>query len=405
MIPLNLASRLVHAVIGLLIALCAGLEFFPFSPLGLEHLSASWGRELSSVYSPLLMALALMLIYLSNARVTIQNLRSKAKFLWISALFAVCVMVSALANQVPDARVPVAACNFLLGSIFLISLARANLFLATDFRPALFALTVWIVIPLIAVAVGVQAQFFLNCNPLNFHGFTNGRLLFGFWSGCLVVMLAAYCDDNNKPLVIRAAFLVSYCALVATQTRTAIGLATLTVFWLQWETLKNVLHKTLVFLLSLTVGLAMTMHFNSICNAGVTEYSSRFLEFKDPNRLNIYLGFIPSNSHQWLWGEGKVKLVSIASIGDGIQAHNLFLQTLANYGAFSLSFFVIWCWQLQYLFKTMAARLLCAYFLGFSFMQPLFGSGLNYFTPRNLLVLMLAVYFDHALFNRSRRNL
>ena len=351
------------------------------------------------------MTLTLVLIYLSNARVTMQNLRSKAKFPWISALFAACVMISAVANQVPDERVPVVACNFLIGSIFLVLLHRANLFLATDFRPALGVLTVWIVIPLLVVALGVETQFFLNCNPLNFHGFTNGRLLFGFWSGCLVVMLAAYYDDDNKPFVIRVAFFVSYCALVATQTRSAIILATLAIFWLQWETRKNVLHKTLVLVFSYTVGLAMNKHFEIICNAGVTEYSGRLLELKDPTRFKIYFEFIPSNYHEWLWGEGKMSLISIASIGDGIQAHNLFLQTLANYGALSLSFFVIWCWLLLHLFKTIAARLLCGYFLGFSFMQPLFGGSLNFFAPRILLILMLAVYFDLALFNRSRRPL
>lgn len=396
-------SRQPYHLMGLTFVLCAGLEFFPFDLIGLSHLSSQWGILTSSLLTPSLMVLALTLLMLRTPSDSLNHLRSHANFVLVSVMVALGLLASSIANQLPDPRLLPIAGNFLIGSIFLLMLVRAPSVSDGAFQIGLWLFAAWVITPLLLAPVDQEHHFFLACFPFTaFHGFTNGRLLFGFWSGCLAVMLAACQDREQNPWPIRIAFYLSYCALVACQTRSTIGLATLACGLLFFQTGKDIGQKALGMAVSFGVGLALHLLFNSYCHPFDAQ-EFRALDFRDPTRLQIYRQFIPDSLHTWLWGEGKMKLLSLPGIGEGVQAHNIFLQTLANFGVFTLLALLGWCWQLLRLFKTTAAKVLFVYFLGYSLVQPLFGGSLNYFAPRSLLVLMLIIYFDHALFNRNRR--
>lgn len=446
-----LSSRIVCLMVGLLFISCAILEFYPFDLLSMGRTGADLGARLSAFVSPLAMVSILALTYLRYSKDTIAYVKRHAGFVWVSLLSALCIITSALVNQLPDPRVILIAANFLVTSLFLLMLTRSVQLPVLGEGLLIWPLLAWVVIPLLVTPFETQDHFFLTCAPFTaFHGFTNGRLLFGFWSGCLVVMLAALFDRGETPLITRISFFIAYCAMVACQTRSAIGLATLAAGWIMLDHRKEVGLKLIAFALSFAAGLALNMQLNTICNYKVesvaqsslkfkpaqpaalaeqapqsplvsahsnaantshtlrapetsrappSEYQFRAMDIKDPTRLEIYSRFIPATASDWLWGLGKMKLVSIPAIGENIQAHNIFLQTLANFGVFTLALLLSWCWLLLRLLKTTGARLLFAYFIGYSLIQPLFGGSLNFFAPRALLVLMLVIYFDHMLFN------
>lgn len=401
---------LPNAIAALLVVSCAVLEFFPFDLLGLSSFANNVGLRVSALVSPVLMSLVIALLYSihpDRIRTVLWDIRRE---LFISIIVAGFVALSALVNGFPDWRVPLVAGNFVIGTMFVLLIHRQPSGpMVPNNNVMLWILVAWSALPVVVAPFNTLERFFISCNPFaTFHGFSSGRLLFGYWAGFVVVMLSGVILEGKDPSrAMRLALFFCFCGVVASQTRSAIGLTTIVVVLMILFGQRSMVQTGLVIIAGFIFGLLLHTHVVEICNADPisTTEATRFraLEFRDPTRWEIYRRFIPGTGHDWLWGEGQMKLVSIESVGSGIQAHNLFLQTLANFGLFTMLSLVIWCGLMFRQFRSLSAKLLFGYSLGYSLFQPFFGGSLNFFSPKVLLTFMLIVYFDHSLNYRIRR--
>jgi len=347
-----------------------------------------YGKILSSVLTPLLVT-GTILVALIDARkraITAQVLLPS---------LVICVLMTLSTTFAETVRVE----TMFMGLFFVLF----NLYLSlmkgqpegADMVVRIFKayFIVWLLAPLVAMAVDPSlVGMFIIVTPIDisYHGLTDSRVGFGLWVSAFIIVL-------GKPRTKFEWFLltVSVLTLLLSQSRAAIlGLLLSGSYALlrQRDARQSALGRLVALLaLCLVPLLLWSIYGRDDALTVVSEdrglILSRFFEFIE---------------RHWLLGHGGMYLVDIPEIDKiDVPAHNLLLQTIANYGVPALAAFLVYFVCIFRFAQSTKARMLLIFLLIYSMNQPVQGTG-NFFNPITLLFFLVAFAVDNLTHEAAR---
>ena len=426
---LVVGERLISVLAISVIILHALSNFFPSMqtafPDTLSTLN-SYNQTLSSYVAPLLIGFMTISAMVLTPMSSIGAIKNNRRVLYPALMVSVGMLLSTLSHGNWDEKTIFTSANFLLVNIWLFVVISQKNWRVSEYviRCILFS---WVVLPL-AVMVLPKFQDYVNFFPCTLHGFSDSRLIYGFWAGALFIVLAA------KPLFLgRRVGLASYIAIslawlcmLLSQTRTSV-LALMVVIcivlistWPKWPSLSKSVKWGAILLIASALGMpawnqtcanASTKNMESELSQKVSslngstinmesELSQKISELisvrpglfvaKDPMRVAILDKYTEHIERNWLWGYGRMYTVDIPEKGVAkTQAHNVLIQIWANYGVLTLLAFAAWITVLYFTLQDVRSKMLLLYLVVYSLFQPLLGGSSNIFSPQPMLVFMI----------------
>ena len=251
-----------------------------------------------------------------------------------------------------------------------------------------WVLAFWAILPLgLVIVFPSLSEFFIDAGH-SFHGFADSHVGYGLWVGLLIILLLKQPDGYWKKWLLLAA---AMAGLFLSQSRAAIGALAICYLYSYFVGHANnygkFLRKSLIVLVVCWFTLVVWQHFLGRSNAlAVNPFSPAF----DVPRAEIFKRFFEFIRNNWLFGYGGQYGVDVAAIGRGISAHNLLVQTLANYGALVLLGYFLYLIVIFLDIKNITSRMVLIFLLLYSQMEPVLDP-VNYLSPIAIIWFMAIV--------------
>lgn len=437
-------ERLISLLAIFIIILHSLSVFFPSMrtafPDALSSLN-SYNQILSSYVAPLLIGFMTIGAIVLRPMSGIGAIKNNRRVLYPALMVSVGMLLSLFSHGEWDEKTIFTSVNFLLVNIWFFVVISQKKWRASE-SVIRWILFLWVALPLI-VAIFPKFQDDVTFFPCTLHGFSDSRLIYGFWAGALFIVLAA------KPLLLgRRVGLASYIAIslawlcmFLSQTRTSV-LALMVVIcivlistWPKWPSLKKWVKWGAVLLMASALGMpawnqicanASTINMESELSQKVSSLNgstinkeselsqkiSRLISLRpglfvveDPMRVAILEKYIEHIGGNWLWGYGRMYTVDIPEKGAAkIQAHNVLIQIWANYGVLTLLAFAAWIAVLYLTLQDIRSKMLLVYLVVYSLFQPLLGGSSNIFSPQPMLVFMIIFMLNAPVNSINQKN-
>lgn len=376
-----------------LILFCLNLAFVLFpvvspdrDPTGVNSLFFDqitvFGRVMSSVLTPLLVAGALAFAALDR-----NSSRINSELVFFAGV--VCVLMTISGTFGPGGRIETyfMALFFVLFTIYL-SLMKGRM-AGTDvviLRVFKSYFIIWLLAPLVAMAVDpslFDMFFTLTAIDFSYHGLTNSRVGYGLWISVFILFLGRPRSTPDKILLA-----ASVATLLLSQSRAAIvGLALAYAYAAYRGTRGG------IFLLRL-ISLAM-LAIVPLVLWSIFGRDDAFTIVSEERGV-LYARFVGFVEQHWLLGNGSMYLVDIPEIDFyDVPAHNLLLQTVANYGVVTLVAYLAYLACMFRFLHSTRARMLLIFMFIYGMYQPVQGTG-NFFNPITLLFFLITLSVETA---------
>lgn len=371
---------------------CLNLAFvlFPvlspeFDPTGTNALFfepvALYGRALSSVVTPLLVAATLAF--------TLPDIRKRPLspgLLLPPLLVCVFMCISAMCADTVRFETLLMGVFFLLFSIYL-AFTKAEPE-GAETIVALFkaCFIVWLLAPLVAMLIdpSLTPMFVVvSLVDISYHGLSDSRVGFGLWVSVFILLI-------GKP---RSRFewflmLVSAVTLMLSQSRAAVLGLLLSGSYALLRRHKGGAAVVVRVLALLTLCLLPLLLWSAFGREDALTVSE--------DRGLIWSRFLEYVQSHWLLGDGGMYVIELPEFDKvDVPAHNLLLQTVANYGVFTLVALLVFLAFVFHLLRSTRARMLLIFFVVYSMYQPVQGTG-NFFNPLSLLFFLLTFAVDNS---------
>lgn len=381
--------------ISLLTLFCLNLALvlFPvvapeFDPTGANALFAAeislYGRILSSVLTPLLVATTLAVALLDSRKTKIPG-----DLLALSLVICALMCMSALMAETARVETLFMGLFFVLFNLYL-ALTRTS---AEGARQVLAVFRayfiVWLLAPLAAMLLDPSLfTMFIIVSPIDisYHGLADSRVGFGLWISVFIILL-------RRPNSRFDWFLMSVAVatLALSQSRAAIAGLLLSYIYAMFRSARDrpgggrALTLRLVALLAL---FAVPIWLWSVFGRDDA------LTLLSEDRSVVLSHFFDFIATHWLYGNGSMYLVDLPELGYlDVPAHNFLVQTVANYGVLTLPAFLCYFICVFRAVRSMRARMLLIFLFWYSMTQPIQGTG-NFFNPITLLFFLIAFAVD-----------
>lgn len=376
-----------------LFCLNLALVLFPviapeFDPSGANALFAAeislYGRMLSSVLTPLLVAATLAVALLESRKT-----RIPADLLALSLVICALMCLSTLMAETARMETLFMGVFFVLFTLYL-TLARTSEEGARQVLAVFRAyFIVWLLAPLAAMLLdpSLFTMFFI-VSPIDvsYHGLADSRVGFGLWISVFIILLRR--PNSRFDWFLMA---VAVATLALSQSRAAIAGLLLSYVYAMFKSAADrpgagrALALRLVLLLAL---FAVPIWLWSVFGRDDA------LTLLSEDRSVVLSHFFDFIATHWLFGHGGMYLVDLPEIGQvDVPAHNVLVQTLANYGVLALLAFLCYFVCVFRAVRSVRARMLLIFLFAYSLNQPVQGTG-NFFNPITLLVFLIAFAVD-----------
>lgn len=423
----NVNSKAPTLLLFMLIALHLVAVFFPSSPSifpnSLELLSA-YNQTLSSYVSPILVVIITVLTFFQSPQGSLEEIRRNQHFLYAGITVFLAMAASIVLNRANELKAVFASLNFLLVNFFFLIVLLRHQFIKIGLWLKWF-LFGWLTLPLLVIFFPLL-QGHVIFYPCVLHGFSDSRLVYGFWCGVCMIIFAD--EISRQPRQVMSKIVLCgaliWGVVLLSQTRSvfvALAASTLALIVITGDkkSLATDLSKGAIGLL--VAGLIIVGIWDSSCVNGVngaqvaqtTQATTTttpatanqevyvragFFNVRDSLRDEIYARYKAKIREHWFVGCGGMCTVNIPEYQQsGVQAHNVFLQIWVNYGLVTLLAFVFW---LVAFFRTLHAsltKMLLVYLVVFSSFQPMLGGSTNIFAPQVMLVFILILLLDRQI--------
>jgi hypothetical protein len=372
---------------------------------------------LSSYISPVLISIALLVLVIKHPKDVWACISTNKHFFYATLITYFAVAVSYFVGESDSVKDFFANINFVIVSLFIAIALMHSSFSGGLIKLIGWSLFGWIAIPLFAM-LSPSTQDYVIFFPCDLHGLSDSRLVFGFWCGVGLILFGNTQQNLLGTYKNGFALAVIWGCLVLSGTRSA-ALALIVGAGVALIGHRIKIGKVLFyFAFFAAAGVIFLQTWGYVCvngegyKKGVAASNSAAIfnlyvrpgitTMQDPARWEIYSKYWMGIKDKWLFGYGEMHLIDLPELGrSGVQAHNLFIQFLSNYGVVALASLVYWLISFFMLLRTQRARMLFVYVITFSLFQPLVGGSANLFSPFSLLLFLLVVVINGTNGQRS----
>lgn len=276
--------------------------------------------------------------------------------------------------------------HFFIFGLFLIVIQDDN----CNFHKALVItkqiLSLWVILPLALLVIWpLKFYAWFVASDHSFHGFADSHVGFGLWAGVLVILL------QTRPSKLEKWTLIPVLAeLLLSQSRSAVG-ALVICYLYQYamnrrgqyrQLLINLVASLLVYRFILVTWLLFLGRQNSL---SIILLPSSF----DPVRSEIIAKFVNFIKNNWVSGYGGQYQVAVKGVGLSVPAHNIFLQSLANYGVFATTFYLAYLAIFFLRTNSLSSKTLFLFLIIYSMAEPVLQPA-DFLSPI-IMVLFIAI--------------
>jgi hypothetical protein len=245
---------------------------------------------------------------------------------------------------------------------------------------------VWLIAPLLAMLIEPSwfTMFFaITAIDVSYHGLADSRVGFGLWVPVFIILIGKPKTKGEWFLVITAA-----ATLLLSQSRGAIvGLLLSSMYGLtrSAESAAGQLRRLLYLLILCAIPLVLWTVFGRDDALAVSE-----------DRGLILSRFIEYVGQHWMLGHGSMYVIDLPEFAAiDVPAHNLVLQTIANYGVLALLALLSYLACVFATLRSTQARMMVIFMFVYGMTQPVQGTG-NFFNPITLLFFLIAFAVDNV---------
>lgn len=339
---------------------------------------------LTDTISPILMTIfdiLFLLGFLKNKSLTIEN---KRIFLASGLTFLVLLLSLYTHNF---SRGKGVALLFIVSNFFIFSAAYPYAKFSKLINLIRLILTLWLILPLgLLIIFPSMSTFFISRSPeYSFQGFADSHIGFGLWLGLLVILLLR---EPNGPWRLWA-LLISMIELILCQSRAALIALAICYLYAYWVAHRNslwsVIKRLFIVLISCRLILVIWQIFlnrnNALSFLGINHYT-----LLNSPRLQLLILFFKFIKHNWLFGYGSTYKVYLWAGWN--EAHNLLIQSIADYGIFVSFQFFAYLIIIFLEIPNKTSRMIFIFFILYSLAEPTF-MPVYFFSPLPIIFFMI----------------
>lgn len=333
--------------------------------------NAALFNAVSSIISPISMALGILVFLLGCGREgTVSG--SNRQIIGAAALVFFAVALSASVNMTGGPKMAFIVLYFMVVNLFLFGVMEYYSIPAGAVLLMLRrVLTVWALLPLaLMIVYPPLVAYFVKPMDLSFHGFIDSRVGYGLWLGLLIILLLTQPDVYFRKWLL----FFSVIALLLCQSRAAIGSIGLSYAYFYYRE-----HGGLNRASMAKIGLLFFVIITALIVWSAYGRGNVFTAVDNVRSL-VYTSYFNYISENWLFGYGAMYSVTVPGLLTEAPAHNLLLQTLANFGVIALLAFMVYWVMIFFAVKSTVSRMLLIFFFAYSQLEPVQGTA-NFFSP------------------------
>lgn len=338
---------------------------------------------LTDTISPILMTIfdiIFLLSFLKTKTLTIENKR----IFFASGLTFLVLLLSLYTHNFSKGKG--VALLFIISNFFIFSAAYPYAKFSKLINLIRLILILWVILPLgLLIIFPSMSTFFISRSPEHsFDGFADSHIGFGLWLGLLIILLLR---EPNSPWRLWA-LLTSMIELILCQSRAALIALAICYLYGYWvmhrNSLRSVIKRFFIVLIACRLILVIWQLFLNRNNA---------LSFLDINHYNIlssprfqlFILFMKFIKHNWLFGYGGSYKVDY--MGQFEVAHNLLIQSIADYGIFVTFQFFAYLIIIFLEIPNKTSRMIFIFFILYSLVEPSF-MPVYFFSPLPIIFFM-----------------